>query len=169
MSQRNRLRGLQVREARHEGRDILPRPAHQRALKGRHQMARLRQRAARPEAEIRHHLVIARARGVQPPGRLADQLLEPRLDVHVDVFEFAPEGKRTRPHLDGDRVEPALDGFIVRRAQDAHLGQHVGMRPAPGHILLRHPPVHIQRGIDLVHDGRGRCGKTATPHCLAFT
>ena len=40
-------------------------------------------------AEVGRHLVVARARRVQPPGRLADQLLQPRLDVHVYVFERA--------------------------------------------------------------------------------
>ena len=44
-------------------------------------------RLAHPEPEVGRDLVVARARRVQAPGRLADQLPEPRLDVHVDVFE----------------------------------------------------------------------------------
>ena len=46
-------------------------------------------RVAHPQPEIGRHLVVARARGVQPAGRLADQLGEPALHVHVDVFERA--------------------------------------------------------------------------------
>ena len=42
---------------------------------------------AHPEPEIGRHLVVARTRGVQPPGRLADQFGEPALHVHVDVFQ----------------------------------------------------------------------------------
>ena len=43
-------------------------------------------RAAHPQPEIGRDLVVARARRVQPPGRRADQLGEPRLDVEVDVL-----------------------------------------------------------------------------------
>src|SRR2546425_37863 len=40
-----------------------------------------------PESEVGRHLVVARARGVQPPGRGPDQLGEPALNVHMDVLE----------------------------------------------------------------------------------
>ena len=55
-------------------------------------------RVAHPEAEIRRHLVVAAARGVQPPARLADALGEAGLDVHVDVLERRIE--REAPGLD---------------------------------------------------------------------
>jgi len=42
---------------------------------------------------VKPGLIVARARGVQPPGRGADQLGQPRLDVHVDVLELHPEGE----------------------------------------------------------------------------
>ncbi len=41
------------------------------------------------EPEIGRHLVVARARRVEPPGGIADQLAQARFDVHVDVFERA--------------------------------------------------------------------------------
>ena len=56
-------------------------------------MARLRQRAARPKAEIRHHLIIARPPGVQPPARIADQLFQPRFNMHVNVFKLDAKGQ----------------------------------------------------------------------------
>ena len=40
-----------------------------------------------PEPEIRGHLIIARPAGVKPPGRFANDLLQTRLDIHVNVFE----------------------------------------------------------------------------------
>ena len=43
------------------------------------------------EPEIGRHLVVARAGGVQPPGGIADQFLQPAFDIHVDVFERARE------------------------------------------------------------------------------
>ena len=48
---------------------------------------------AHPQPEIRRHLVVAASRRVQPAGGLADQLLQPRLDVHVDVLERGREGE----------------------------------------------------------------------------
>ena len=44
-------------------------------------------RAAHEQPQIGRHLVVARPRRVQPPGRRSDQLAEPLLDVHVDVLE----------------------------------------------------------------------------------
>ena len=46
---------------------------------------------AAEEAERGRHLVVARARRVQPAGAGADQLGEPGFDVHVDVLEPARE------------------------------------------------------------------------------
>ena len=83
----DRLGGLQVGVARHDGRGMGLGLTDQRRL----QIAQLSvqgvDRLAHPEPEIGRDLVVARARRVQAPGRLADQLLEPRLDVHVDVLE----------------------------------------------------------------------------------
>ena len=39
------------------------------------------------EAEIGRDLVVAGARGVEPPGGRADQFGQPAFDVHMDVFE----------------------------------------------------------------------------------
>ena len=50
-------------------------------------------RVAHPEPEIGRHLIVARARGVQAPGRRADQFGEPRLDIHVDVLVLGLERK----------------------------------------------------------------------------
>ena len=47
---------------------------------------------AHPQTKVGRHLVVARARGVQAARGLADDLFQPGLDVHVDVFERS--GKR---------------------------------------------------------------------------
>ena len=52
-------------------------------------------RVAHVEAEIGRDLVVARARGMQPPRGRADQLDKPALDVHVNVFERALEIERS--------------------------------------------------------------------------
>ena len=42
---------------------------------------------AHPQPEVGRDLIVTRARGVQPARRLADQLGQPALHVHVDVFQ----------------------------------------------------------------------------------
>ena len=91
MAEGDRLRALQMREAGHDGVGEGLGLRGQRELQGAQLAVDLVDGVAHPEAEIGRHLVVARARRVQPPGRIADQLAQARLDVHVDVFERARE------------------------------------------------------------------------------
>ena len=78
---------LQMREARHRQVEMRLRLARQGELQGGKRGVGSVDPVAHPELEVGRHLVVARARGVQPPGGRADQLLEPALDVHVHVFQ----------------------------------------------------------------------------------
>ncbi len=89
----DRLGALQMGETRHD-----------RVVTGRRLCRQGRQQAMQlavqfvdgvthPQAQVGGHLIVARARRVQPAGGLADQFLQPRLDVHVDVFQGARIGK----------------------------------------------------------------------------
>ena len=40
-----------------------------------------------PHPEIQRDLIVARPACVQTPGRFANQFLQPRLDIHVNVFQ----------------------------------------------------------------------------------
>ena len=105
---------------------------------------------------------------MKPPGRFADQLLQARFDVHVDVFKLNPVGKGFGLYLFQHLIETALNGLIVLSGDDARLGEHVGMRAAARNVLKHHATIHIDRGIDRLHDiGRLR-GKASSPHLLAF-
>ncbi len=102
MAEGHRLRGLQMGEARHHGRGMRQRLLGQRLLVAGERVVELVDGIAHPEPEIGRDLVVARARGVQPPGGRPDQLRQPALDVHVNVFERAVEGKGSG--LDLDRI-----------------------------------------------------------------
>ena len=91
MAERHRLRALQVREAGHHGRGMRQRLLGERLLVVAEQTMDVVDAVAHPEPEVGRDLIVARARGVQPPGRRADQLGEPALDVHVNVLELALE------------------------------------------------------------------------------
>ncbi len=105
MAEGDGLRRLQMREARHDGRRMCLGLADERQLQCRQRRVERIEAFAHVEPEVGRHLIVARARRMQPPGGRADQLLQAALDVHVHVFERARE-----PHLaavdlgqDGDR------------------------------------------------------------------
>ena len=93
MAEGHRLGRLQMREARHDITGMLQRALRQPLDQGGQLGVERVQRVADPHAEIGRDLVVARARRVQASGRRPDQLCEPRLDVHVNVFQRALEGE----------------------------------------------------------------------------
>ena len=99
MAEGHRLRGLQMGEARHHGGGMLDRALDQRLLEGLQRGIGVVDGVADIEPEIGRDLVVARARGMQPPGGRADQLGQPALDIHVDVLERALELERALADL----------------------------------------------------------------------
>ncbi len=92
------LRGLQMGEPRHD--PVGPRLGlrQKRADQGFDPFNGGVHLVAHPKFEIGRHLIIARTARVQTPRRLADDLFEPRFDIHMDVFER--RGKFERAALD---------------------------------------------------------------------
>ena len=99
MAEGHRLRGLQMRQAGHHRAGMLQRLGREGVLIDAERCIERVDAVAHPQPEIGRHLVVARARGVQPAGGFADQLAEPALDVHVDVFQRPLEGELARLDL----------------------------------------------------------------------
>src|SRR5262249_10096602 len=121
---------------------------------------------AQPEAEIHRHLVVARARGVQPAGRWPDQLAQPRLDIGMDVLELYLESEAALGDLCLYLIEAELDRIAVGLTEDALAHQHGGMGPAAGDVLAPEAAVDADGGVDPLHDLRRAAGKTAAPHAI---
>ena len=102
MAERHRLSGLQVGETGHQGVSVSVRLGHQSGL----QCLQLTQGAIaglpHPKAEIQRHLVVARASGVKAAGDRADQIPQPGLHIHVDIFELVAKREGPRRHLGFD-------------------------------------------------------------------
>ncbi len=124
-------------------------------------------RVAHPEAEVDRDLVVARAGGVQPPGGGADDVGEPALDVHMDVFERAREGELARLDFALDLGETLGDGLGVRGLDDPLAGQHGDMGQGAGDVLGGELAVEVDRGVDLLHDFGRAGGEPAAPHRVA--
>ena len=105
-------------------------------------------RVAHPKPEVERDLVVARAGGVQPPGGGADDLGEPGLDIHMNVFERARE--RERPCLDFalDLGETLGDGVCVGGVDEALALEHRDMRLGPRDVLGGELAVEVDRGVD---------------------
>ena len=87
----HRLRRLQMGKAGHHRAGMIERLLGERALIGGERRVDVVDRVAHPELEIGRDLIVARARGMQPPGCRPDQFGKPALDIHVDVLERALE------------------------------------------------------------------------------
>ena len=99
MAESHGLRDLQMGIAGHHGAGVLKRLGRQRVLQPAKRPIHVIEVVADIQLEIGRHLVIARARRVQPAGWLADQRLQPRFHIHMHVFERARKRERARLDL----------------------------------------------------------------------
>src|SRR3972149_1477442 len=82
--------------------------------------------------------------GVGAARRLADLLGQAGLDVHVDVFQLAPEGEAPLFDLLLDLAQAPLDG--VGGGDDALTPQHAGVGYGPGDVLAVKTLVYVYGG-----------------------
>ena len=122
---------------------------------------------AHPQPEVRCHLVVAAATGVQAARRRADQLPQPVLHIHVNIFQRRREFKPALLDLTQNCVQTVIDRCNVIPCQDTLCSQHVGMRLRSPDVLGMKALVEIDGGIDLLHHLRGAAGETAAPHLIA--
>ena len=94
VAERHRLRRLEMGEARHHGGGMLTGAIEQRLDQEGEPGLRPLNSLLDPEPKVERHLVVARAGRVKPASRRADQLGQPRLDVHVNVLEAGREFER---------------------------------------------------------------------------
>ena len=93
------LGALEMGVARHGGVRIRRRALDQPAPQTANRRQRIADGVLDEHADVQRHLVVARARGVQPQRRLANHLEKPPLDVHVDVFELRTPRERAALYL----------------------------------------------------------------------
>ena len=93
----HRLRALQMCVARQHRVEVLARARREHPAQLEQAALRGGAGVAQVEREIRRDLIVAAAPGVQAAGRGPDLLAQPRLDVHVDVFEGGVDRKAPRP------------------------------------------------------------------------
>jgi integrase len=108
--------------------------------------------AAQPQADIRGHLVVARAAGVQFFAGRADACCQGGLDVHMHIFEANGPGKVAGLNVCLNAVQAGEDTVPLTVAQHTLTAQHAGMGPGAADILGIHALVEIDRTGEAFHD-----------------
>ncbi len=129
------LRHLKMGKARHGVGGMLQRARGERAHERRDLTADAVNGVAYPEAEIGRHLIIARARRVQPLAGLADALGKARFDIHVNIFKVLREGEIPGLDIAGDPMQPVTDFLLFGFGQQSDACQHGGMGKRAAYIL----------------------------------
>ena len=164
MAEGDRLRGLQMREARHDGRGILVGALDERFLQVAQHRLDLVDRVAHPQAHIECDLVVARTTRVQAPAGRTDQVGEPRLDVEMDVLELGRELETAGLDFALYLLQATLDRSTVLGREDAARHQHFGMGERARDVLRIQALVETDGGVDLLHDLGGAELVAAAPH-----
>jgi len=103
---------------------------------------------------------------VQAARRLAHDLAQPRLDIHVHVFEALVHLEAALFDLLAQLEKAGEDLFHVRLRDDPLLAQHARVRYRPAHVLERDPLVDgKRRGVGFDGGVRG-LGEATAPRLL---
>jgi hypothetical protein len=129
MAEGDRLRRLEMGEARHHRAGMRLGQPQQHALQRLQARVGPLHGVAHPELEVGGDLVVARAGGVQATARLPDQIGESLLDVEMDVFKLRRERERAGGDAGLDLVQTAQDRVALRVRDHHRRGQHPGVRP----------------------------------------
>src|SRR5690606_12863291 len=117
------------------------------------------------QAQVRGHLIVARAARVELRARGSAELDEPRLDVHVDVFFDGIPAELAALDLPGDRVQAGHDGVRVRLLDHADARQPPRVRLGSGDVLPPQGGVDVHALVEPLHCQVDGCGQSpATPH-----
>ena len=123
----------QRQQARHQRRDQLRRPDRMRP---------------HVERQVRGHLVVARAPGVELAPHRAGDLGEAPLDRHVDVLVVVADLELASRELAGDRVEPGEQRVALAVVDDPGAVERAHVRARALDVLRPQPQVEADRGVD---------------------
>ena len=157
------LRALQVRVAGHHRLRLAIREVDQRASQRPQARGGLVAGGAHEHPQIGRHLVVARARGVQPPRRFADAFGEGGLDVEVDVLAILAELEAPGLDLRLDRAQALDDRVAVGVLDDALLREHPRVGDRAGDVLAVEPPVEADRCAVGLDERVGRRAEASAP------
>ena len=164
----DRLGALEVGVAGHRPVEVRLGHAQDHALQVLQRLDRPQRVCAREHRHVRGHLVVARARGVQPPADGPDDLGQPPLHGHVDVLVGLLERELAVVELLLHPVQAAQQRVAVGLGDDPGRGQHARVRARLLDVVGPEPPVEADRRVQRPEDGVRRLGEArhGSPSCL---
>ena len=116
-----------------------------------------------PENKVGGHLIVAATAGVELPRYRSDELLEPPLHVHVDVFEGGVqyEGPRLELRFDLPQAVGQLLPLLLR--QDLLADQHAHVDPAGAQVLSPELAVEVDGAREAFETVVGALLESAAP------
>ena len=100
---------------------------------------------AQIQADVGRDLIVARAPGVQLLARLANQLDETGLDIHVHVFAVGAPVKLARIDFVVNAPQPVANLRNFLRAQHANPAEHIAMCNGGANVLPIQTPIKGNR------------------------
>ena len=159
----DRLRHLQVGEARHHGVGVRLGQIDQRSLAGAESGQNAVDRVAQVEPDVGRHLVVAAAAGMQALAGVTDFGGQCGLDVEVDVFLVERPGELAGANLGQQLGHATADRLEIVLGQDADVVQHGGVCQRTLNIELGQPIIEGNRRGIAFDDFGNRLGKAAGP------
>jgi len=135
MAKADRLRRLQMGEARHDRLGLFLGAIHERLLQRRQRAVSHVHRVPHPEPEIGRDLVIARTRRMQASRHRPDYLRQTRFHVHMNVFKIKVFGDTAGLKFLSDLVQAIGDLRRIRCLDNPLLRQHRDMGQARTNIM----------------------------------
>ena len=139
MSQRQRLSALQVRIARNQGVEMLMGMAEQGPLKAAQQLIDAINVLTQPQAQIRPHLIVAAATGVELLAQRTELFDQAALNGEMNIFSFQTWIERTSS------------------------SEHARMGHRTVEVLLQQSNIKTNRGIEALDGGMQPLLETITP------
>ena len=124
VGQSHRLGSLQMGVAGKHGVQVLASAGDEDALQREESTLDRVAHVSKVEGQVGGHLVVATAPGVEPPCHASHSLLEPRLDVHVNVFQRRIEAEFSRLDLRRQRLQALDQGLDICLRQQPDAPEH---------------------------------------------
>jgi hypothetical protein len=115
------------------------------------------------EASVGGNLIISRPGRVQLGADRADQLNQPRLDSHVDVFVLGPWDEGTAGELFAHLVQAREDRVSLLGIQNFGGVEHGDVGAAALEVFSPHAEIDIKAGTECDHVSGRAFGEAAVP------
>ena len=134
--ERDRLRDLQMREARHRRGRVRGGQVQQPGAEVRELAVDGVDLVAQPQARVGGDLIIARARRVQFLAGVSHERRQPRLDVHVNIFKGGVPRQLARFDFALDSGEAVQHARMFVLVEHADRSQHVGVGDGAADVVM---------------------------------